>query len=178
MIVELAERYLGRPEIALLDRAGEASVCRPLTCHRQLGPALATLRADVLEGRAGVLPNLGRMYTLGLDTIAGAKLLQLKFGASGVFQSDQAVTHGARRARFIRMSDGAAIIRYWGDSQPVAVPPETLSTPGREAALAAPGTPRTQRPSATISRTLARRSSGSVPKWSLSRTIRRRLTIL
>jgi hypothetical protein len=118
------------------------------------------------------------MYTLGLDTIAGAKLLQLKFGTSGVFQPDQAVTHGDRRARFIRMSDGAAIIRYWGDSQPVAVPPETLSTPAREAAVAAAGTSRTQRPSATISRTLARRSSGSVAKWSLSRTSRRRLTIL
>ena len=153
-------------------------MCRPLTCHRQLGPALATLRADVLEGRAGVLPNLGRMYTLGLDTIAGAKLLQLKFGVSAVFQPDQAVMHGDRRARFIRMSDGAAIIRHWGDSQPVAVSPETLSTPAREVALAGPGTPRTQRSSATISRTLARRSSGSVAKWSPSRTARRRLTIL
>jgi hypothetical protein len=69
------------------------------------------------------------MYTLGLDTIAGAKLLQLKFGASGVFQPDQAVMHGDRRARFIRVSDGAAIIRHWGGSQPVAVPTETLSLP-------------------------------------------------
>jgi hypothetical protein len=69
------------------------------------------------------------MYTLGLDTIAGAKLLQLKFGAVGAFQPDQAVMHGDRRARFIRMSDGAAIIRHWGDTQPVAVPPEALSLP-------------------------------------------------
>src|SRR5437868_15426552 len=98
------------------------------------------------------------MYTLGLDTIAGAKLLQLKFGTFGVFQPNQAVIHGDRRARFIRMSEGAAIIRHWGDSQPVAGPPETLSAPAREAAPAAPRTPRSPRPSAAISRTLARRS--------------------
>jgi hypothetical protein len=67
------------------------------------------------------------MYTLGLDTIAGSKLLQLKFGSAGAFQPDQAVTHGGRRARFIRISDGAAVIRHWGDSDPVAVPPEALS---------------------------------------------------
>ena len=149
-----------------------------MTRHRQRGPALATLRAAVLEGRAEIFPNLEGMYTLGLDTIAGAKLLQLKFGTSGVFQPNQAVMHGDRRARFIRMSEGAAIIRHWGDSQPVTVPPETLSTPASEAAPAAPRTPRTQRPSPTISRTLARRSSGSVAKWSLSRTARRRLTIV
>ena len=69
------------------------------------------------------------MYSLGLDTIAGAKLLQLKFGASGAFQPDEAVIHDDRRARFIRISEGAAIIRHWGDSHPVAVPPETLSLP-------------------------------------------------
>jgi hypothetical protein len=28
---------VGELEIALLDRAREASVCRPLTCHRQSG---------------------------------------------------------------------------------------------------------------------------------------------
>ena len=67
------------------------------------------------------------MYTLGLDTIAGAKLLQLKFGAAGAFQPDQAVMHGDRRARFVRMNDGAAIIRHCGDDQPVAVALETLS---------------------------------------------------
>jgi hypothetical protein len=69
------------------------------------------------------------MYTLGLDTIAGSKLLQLKFGSGGAFQPDQAVLHGDRRARFIRISDGAAIIQHWGDSRPVAVQPETLSLP-------------------------------------------------
>jgi hypothetical protein len=118
------------------------------------------------------------MYTLGLDTIAGARLLQVKFGSSGVFQPEQAVLHGDRRARFIGMSDGAAIIRHWGDSHPIAVPPETLSLPHGEEAPASPRTPRPQRASATISRTLARRSSGSVAKWSLSRTARRRLTIV
>jgi hypothetical protein len=69
------------------------------------------------------------MYTLGLDTIAGSKLLQLKFGPSGVFQPEQAVMHGDRRARFIRIRGGAAIIQPLGDSHPVAVPPETLSLP-------------------------------------------------
>lgn len=34
---ELAEGRFGGPEVALLDRAGEASVCRPLTRHRQCG---------------------------------------------------------------------------------------------------------------------------------------------
>lgn len=69
------------------------------------------------------------MDSIGLDTIAGSKLLQLRFGAAGVFQPEQAVIHGDRRARFVRVSNGAAIIRYWGDSRPVAVPPETLSLP-------------------------------------------------
>jgi len=69
------------------------------------------------------------MYTLGLDTIAGAKLLQLKFGPSGVFQPEQAVMLGERRARFIRVSDGDAIIQPWGATQSIAVPPETLSLP-------------------------------------------------
>jgi hypothetical protein len=81
---------------------------------------------------SGVEPNLARMYTLGLDTIAGAKLLQLRFGRAGAFQPEQAVVHRDRRARFIRVSDGAAIIRYWDDSRPVAVPLETLSLPPEE----------------------------------------------
>jgi hypothetical protein len=69
------------------------------------------------------------MYTLGLDTIAGSKLLRLKFGPCGVFQPDQAVMHGERRARFIRVSGGDAIIRPWGATQPIAVPYEALSLP-------------------------------------------------
>lgn len=74
-------------------------------------------------------PNLARMNTIGMDTIAGSKLLQVRFGLSGVFQPEQAVMHGNRRARFIRMRDGAAIIRCWGESRSVAVPPDTLSLP-------------------------------------------------
>ena len=41
--------------------------------------------------------------------------------------ADQPVLHAGRRATFLHMSRGAAIIRYWGDSHAVAVPPETLS---------------------------------------------------
>jgi hypothetical protein len=42
---------------------------------------------------------------------------------------DQPVLHGGRRATFLHMSRGAAIIRYWGDSHAVSVPAETLSLP-------------------------------------------------
>jgi hypothetical protein len=86
------------------------------------------------------------MYTLGLDTIAGAKILQLKFGSAGVFQPDQAVMHRDRRARFVRISDGAAIIRRWGDSHPVAVPLETLSLPAPGGADAGQRVPTPKRP--------------------------------
>ena len=64
-----------------------------------------------------------------MDTIAGAKLLQVRFGSSLVLQPDQSVMHGDRRARFLRMSGGAAIIRCWGDRHAVAVSPESLSLP-------------------------------------------------
>jgi hypothetical protein len=81
--------------------------------------------------------------TLGLDTIAGAKLLQLKFGSAGAFQPDRAVMHGDRRARFIGMSEGSAIIRHCGSSHPVAVALETLSLPpAEEAHVAARADPR------------------------------------
>jgi len=81
------------------------------------------------------------MYTLGLDTIAGSKLLQLKFGRCGAFQPDQAVMLGDRRARFIRVSDGTAIVRSCGDSRPVAVPLETLSLPPATEHLRSPYLP-------------------------------------
>jgi hypothetical protein len=77
-------------------------------------------------------------YTLGLDTIAGAKLLQLKFGASAAFQPDRAVMHGEQRARFIRVTEGAAIIRHPDDSHPVAVPLETLSLPREQHGYSGP----------------------------------------
>jgi hypothetical protein len=41
--------------------------------------------------------------------------------------ADQPVLHAGRRATFLHMSGGVAIIRYWGGSNAVAVPPETLS---------------------------------------------------
>lgn len=81
------------------------------------------------------------MNSIGLDTIAGSKLLQLRFGPAGFFQPEQAVMHGDRRARFIRMSNGAAIIRYWGDNRPVAVPFETLSLPPANEHYATPHAP-------------------------------------
>ena len=43
--------------------------------------------------------------------------------------ADQPVLHGGRRATFLHMKRGAAIIRYWGDSHAVSVPPEALSLP-------------------------------------------------
>jgi hypothetical protein len=49
--------------------------------------------------------------------------------------------HRDRRARFIRISDGAAIIRHWGDSHPVAVQPETLSLPPAQVNPSAPRLP-------------------------------------
>jgi hypothetical protein len=63
-----------------------------------------------------------------MDSIAGAKILRERF-QSAAFQPDQPVLHSGRRATFIRMSNGAAIIRYWGDSHAVSVPPEALSLP-------------------------------------------------
>ena len=44
-----------------------------------------------------------------------------------VLYLDQPVLHKGRRATFLHMSRGSAIIRYWGDSHAVSVPPETLS---------------------------------------------------
>jgi len=80
-----------------------------------------------------VLPKLARMYSLGLETIAGSKLLQLKFGSAGLFQPDQSVVHGDRRARFIRVDDGAALVRHAGDSNPVVVRLDALSLPSPQA---------------------------------------------
>ena len=75
-----------------------------------------------------MVPNLRRMDATAMDTIAGAKILQDRFQCSA-FQPEQAVMHANRRATFIRMHRGAAIIRHWGDSRAVAVPPESLSLP-------------------------------------------------
>lgn len=69
------------------------------------------------------------MDSSAMDTIAGSKLLQERLLRGGGFQRDQAVLHGERRATFIRMDQGAAIIRHWGDSRAVSVAPESLSLP-------------------------------------------------
>ena len=45
------------------------------------------------------------------------------------FHPDQLVLHGDRRATFLRVSKGAAIIRYRGDSHAHSVPLESLSLP-------------------------------------------------
>jgi hypothetical protein len=52
-------------------------------------------------------------------------------GSIAIFSADQHVMHGGRRATFLHMRRGEAVIRYWGDSHAVAVPPETLSLPPR-----------------------------------------------
>ena len=51
----------------------------------------------------------------------------LALDSLGVLFADQPVLHAGRSATFLHMSGGVAIIRYWGDSHAVAVPPETLS---------------------------------------------------
>jgi len=56
-----------------------------------------------------------------------------------VMHLDQPVLHGGRRATFLHMNRGAAIIRYWGDSHAVAVPLEALSlAPAQSRRLLAP----------------------------------------
>jgi hypothetical protein len=69
------------------------------------------------------------MDTYSMDTIAGSKILQGRLKSAAAFQPEQAVMHGDRRATFIRMQDGTAIIRHWGDSRAVSVPPGSLSIP-------------------------------------------------
>jgi hypothetical protein len=114
-------------------------------------------------------PKLARMNTsTALDTIAGSKLLQLRFGRAGDFQPNQAVIHDDRRARFIRVSDGAAIIRYWGDDRSVAVPLESISLPPErldDPALRAPAVANAHRASSTNRpRLVPRVRLGSVPR--------------
>lgn len=76
-----------------------------------------------------------------LDTIAGAKMLQERFRGFSL-KPEQAVMHGDRRATFIRMSNGVAIIRHWGDSRAVAVSPDSLSPlPTKQRKPSAPAHP-------------------------------------
>jgi hypothetical protein len=60
-----------------------------------------------------------------------------------VLAPEQPVLHAGRRAPFLHMSGGVAIIRHWGDSHAVAVPPETISLvpTGRRVPLAAQDEP-------------------------------------
>ena len=53
----------------------------------------------------------------------------VQMDALAVVYLDQPVLHGDRRATFLHMNRGEAIIRYWGDSHAVAVPPEALTFP-------------------------------------------------
>lgn len=62
-----------------------------------------------------------------MDTVAGARILQSRLQSA--FRPDQAVMHGDRRATFIRMHSGSAVIRHWGDSRAMAVPLDSLSLP-------------------------------------------------
>src|SRR5881398_1099152 len=79
--------------------------------------ATAFTSTEIVRGGAGQAPpNLARMYSLGLETIAGSKLLQLKFGSAGLFQPDESVVHEGRRARFIGVHDGAPLVRHSGAS--------------------------------------------------------------
>jgi hypothetical protein len=63
----------------------------------------------------------------------------LQLDALAVVYLDQPVLHGTRRATFLHMSRGAAIIRYWGDSHAVAVPPEALTFPALKGARRSQG---------------------------------------
>jgi hypothetical protein len=62
-----------------------------------------------------------------MDTVAGARILQSRFQFA--FRPDQSVIHGDRRATFIRMSGGGAVIRHWGESRAISVPLDSLSLP-------------------------------------------------
>jgi hypothetical protein len=115
-----------------------------------------------------------RNYTMGLDTIAGAKLLRVKFGAAAAFQPDQAVMHEGHRARLIRVSRSDALIRRCGDSRALAVPLDSLSQPPQ---LRPGGTPRRTQRSLPVTRSLTRRSA-SAANWSLAHTARPRVTII
>ena len=46
-----------------------------------------------------------------------------------VLSPDQPVLHRGRRATFLHLSRGEAIIRYWGGSHAVSVPLAALSLP-------------------------------------------------
>jgi hypothetical protein len=59
---------------------------------------------------------------------------QVAIDSAADVYSDQPVLHGGRRATFLHLRRGAAIIRYWGDSHAVSVPLEALSLPAKSSA--------------------------------------------
>jgi len=61
-------------------------------------------------------------------------MTQVAMESIAILSPDQPVLHAGRRATFLHMSRGAAIIRHWGDSHAVAVPPESLTLPPTRAA--------------------------------------------
>ncbi len=77
----------------------------------------------------------------------------VQMDALAVVYLDQPVLHGGRRATFLHMSRGAAIIRYWGDSHAVAVPPEALTFPPLKSAA------RSERPLAARDEPITRDSA-------------------
>jgi hypothetical protein len=56
-------------------------------------------------------------------------MAQVAMDSIAVLCPEQPVMHAGRRATFLHMSRGEAIIRYRGSSHAVAVPPEALSLP-------------------------------------------------
>jgi hypothetical protein len=78
---------------------------------------------------------------------------RLAMDSISLLSPDQPVVHGGRRATFLRMKRGAAIIRYWGDSHAVSVPPDALSLPksrSRRPVLAAHDEPTTRERAAGV----------------------------
>jgi hypothetical protein len=71
---------------------------------------------------------------------------QIALNSIAVLYPDQPVVHAGRQATFLHMSRGAAIIRYWGDSHAVSVPPEALSLPVKKRPLAARDEPISREP--------------------------------
>jgi len=55
-----------------------------------------------------------------------------------VLYPEQQVMHRGRRATFLHLSRGEAIIRYWGGSHAVSVPLEALSLPPAKRAATRP----------------------------------------
>jgi hypothetical protein len=51
----------------------------------------------------------------------------MRMNPAVVLFPEQQVLHNGRRATFLHLYRGEAIIRYWGDSHALAVPPDDLS---------------------------------------------------